>query len=35
MISQGTAQELEARRRLVVERLLASYKQRTVAAFLG
>jgi transposase len=35
MRSQGTAQELEARRRLAVERVLAGYKQREVAAFLG
>ena len=35
MRSQGTAQALEARRRLAVERVLAGYKQREVAAFLG
>jgi transposase len=35
MRSQGTAKELEARRKLAVERVLAGYKQREVAAFLG
>jgi hypothetical protein len=35
MRSQGTALELEARRRLAVERVLAGYRQRAVAAFLG
>jgi transposase len=35
MRSQGTAKELEARRRLAVNRVLAGYRQRAVAAFLG
>jgi transposase len=35
MRSQGTAQELEARRRLAVERVLAGYRRRAVAAFPG
>ena len=35
MRSQGTAKELEARRKLAVERVLAGYQQREVAAFLG
>jgi transposase len=35
MRSQGTAKELEARRRFAVERVLAGYRQREVAAFMG
>ena len=35
MRSQGTAQELEQRRRLAVQRVLEGWKQRDVAAFLG
>ena len=35
MRSHGTAKELEARRKLAVERVLAGYPQRAVAAFLG
>ena len=35
MRSQGTARELEARRRLAATRVLAGYQQREVAAFLG
>lgn len=34
MRSQGSAKELEARRRLAVERVLTGYTQREVAAFL-
>ena len=35
MRSHGTAKELEARRKLAVERVLAGYTQREVAAFLA